>query len=115
MTNTGIGNKNPLNSLMKTQKNPHTQALGSILERGPREKQLYGNFGRDGLVLVLELDTDCPGERVFTYLMRGGIEEGAMTPQEFEQAGPVYGQLIQKARELWPEWFRRRDVCSGGN
>lgn len=77
------------------------------VETGPREMQLYARIGTDGLIMVLELDTDCP-ERVFTYFMRGGIEDGSMHPKEFQDAALAVNELLTRAKELWPGWFKRK-------
>lgn len=83
----------------------HTGKSGAYIEPGIREMQVYAGIGREGLVLVLELDTDCPGQ-VFTYFMRGGIVDSAMTVPELEQAALAFADLLSAAREAWPRFFK---------
>jgi hypothetical protein len=80
---------------------PMTGKSGAYIEFGPRELQLYASIKRDSLICVLEIDTDC-SDRVFTYFMRGGICDSAMTAEEFRIAGAAMQDLFEIAQQLWP-------------
>jgi hypothetical protein len=80
---------------------PMTTQSGAYIHSGNQEKQLYADVGRDGLIVVLELNTDCHGQ-VVTYCMRGGIIETCMSVDECRHIGFALVELIAVAKDLWP-------------
>ena len=82
-----------------------TAPSGAYIEAGPHDYQLYASVpGSDALVVVLEMDIDCPG-RCFTYFMRGGIAESCMTVGEFTRAAVALTELARTAHDEWPALF----------
>lgn len=94
---------------MSTATKSFTSKSGAYIEDGPREYQLYANIPKsDALVVVLEVDEDCPG-RVYTYFMRGGLSEGRMTVEEFKRCAWAMSDLLEAAMERWPRKMRSEE------
>lgn len=81
---------------------PATTPSGAYVQTGPGEMELYADIPKsDGLVGVMQVDTDAPGQ-VYLWFMRGGISESRMTVDEARYGATALAELVEVGKQMWP-------------